>query len=200
MSMTAAPADAGNAVAKPGTRQLLLNFIAFQIGWFACVWGAAHDMAVAGTVVAALVVALHLFCAARPGEELKLVAAAILIGALLDSAVLATGVLQFHTGAFIAGVAPHWILALWALFATTLNVSLSWLRGRWLLAAVLGAIAGPLSYWGGAKLGAVVLVQPLPAVVAMAIEWAIAMPLLMRLAQRFDGVRPPIANGETARV
>ena len=43
-------------------------------------------------------------------------------------------------------------------------------------------------------------VQPLPAVVAMAIEWAIAMPLLMRLAQRFDGVRPPIANGETARV
>ena len=75
MSMTAAPADAGNAVAKPGTRQLLLNFIAFQIGWFACVWGAAHNMAVAGTVVAALVVALHLFCAARPGEELKLVAA-----------------------------------------------------------------------------------------------------------------------------
>ena len=113
---------------------------------------------------------------------------------------LATGVLQFHTGAFIAGVAPHWILALWALFATTLNVSLSWLRGRWLLAAVLGAIAGPLSYWGGAKLGALVLVQPLPAVVAMAIEWAIAMPLLMRLAQRFDGVRPPIPNGETARV
>ena len=200
MNTAAAPANDARVAAKPGTSRLLINFVAFQAGWFACVWGAAHDMVVAGTVVAALIVALHLFCSVRSREELKLVAAAVVMGAILDSIVLATGVLQFHAGSFISGVAPGWILALWALFATTLNVSLTWLRGRWLLAAVLGAIAGPLSYWAGARLGAVVFLQPLPGFAVMAIEWAIAMPLLMHLAQRFDGVRQPAASPEVSHV
>jgi len=85
-------------------------------------------------------------------------------------------------------MAPPWILGLWALFATTLNVSLNWLKGRWLVAALLGGIAGPLSYWAGARLGAVVLVEPVPALVALSIGWAILMPLLMALARRYDGI------------
>ncbi len=189
MNVTATPVNAGRA-------KLVFNFLIFQLGWFACVWGAANDIPVAGTTIAALVVALHLFCAARPVEELKLVIAAVVAGTVLDSLLLATGFVQFHSVSFTPGLAPYWILALWALFATTLNVSLSWLRGRWLLAAVLGAIAGPLSYWAGAKLGAVTFLQPMPAIAAMAVEWAIAMPLLMFLAQRFDGVRQPVASVE----
>lgn len=180
--------DSVMAAHKSGLSRLMANIILFQLGWFTCVWGAAHEMAWAGTVIAALIVALHLMCTARPGEELKLVVVAIFIGTVLDSVVLATGILQFRSGTFISGVAPHWVLALWALFATTLNVSLSWLHGRWMLAMLLGAIAGPLSYWGGVKLGAVAFLQPQPAVMELTIEWALAMPLLMFLAKRFSGV------------
>jgi len=38
--------------------------------------------------------------------------------------------------------------------ATTLNVSMAWLRGRYALAAIFGAFGGPLAYYSGAKLGA----------------------------------------------
>jgi Protein of unknown function (DUF2878) len=78
---------------------------------------------------------------------------------------------------------------MWVLFASTLNVSLRWLRGRWTLAALLGAMAGPLAYYGGAKLGGVVISEPVLAFTALAIGWAAFVPLLIRLSTRLDGMR-----------
>ena len=64
---------------------------------------------------------------------------------------------------------PYWILAMWALFATTLNASLGWLHGRPALAGALGMLSGPLAYWAGARLGAIELVQPAAALAALAL-------------------------------
>lgn len=189
--MTAA--DTGNAMRRatnppPGMSSVLVNFAAFQIGWFACVLSAAHDWPAAGTAAAAAIVAVHVYRAARPLEEIKLIGAALLLGVLWDSLLLNLGWLAFASGSVVPGVAPHWILALWALFAMTLNVSLAWLKRRLLAGAVLGAIAGPLAYWGGARLGAVVLAQPVPAITALSIGWGLITPLLALLARRFDGI------------
>jgi len=169
--------------------KLLLNFAAFQAGWFACVLGAAKGLPWLGPVVVAAVVALHLATVRRPLPELYLVLAAMAIGLVVDSLLLATGWLRYPSGLWLSGLAPYWIVAMWALFATTLNVSMGWMRGRPVLTVLMGAVGGPLSYLAGEKLGAIELVQPLPALAALALAWALAMPLLMRLAARFDGVR-----------
>jgi hypothetical protein len=167
---------------------MLLNIAAFQAGWLACVLGAAHGLAWAGTLAAALIVAWHLWRAARPGREAALAAAALLLGAGWDSALAATGWLAFAE-APAAWLAPHWILAMWALFATTLNVSLRWLRDRRALAGLLGALAGPSAYAAGAGLGALRIEQPLAAGVALAAGWALILPALVALGRRYDGVR-----------
>lgn len=176
------------ALMSPRALSLLFNLIAFQLGWFACVVGAARGWPLTGTAIAALIVAWHIVRAARPAEELKLIAVAVLIGVLWDSALIAFGLTDFTSGTLLVGLAPPWILALWALFATTLNLSLRWLRQRWLLAALLGAVAGPLSYWAGARLGAVQLVEPWPALIALSIGWALMTPALVIIARRYDGV------------
>ena len=88
---------------------------------------------------------------------MKLIGLALAIGLVWDSALASLGWIRFTSGTLVEGAAPPWILGLWALFATTLNRSLAWLHGRYALAAVLGAIAGPLSYWAGARLGALEL-------------------------------------------
>jgi hypothetical protein len=172
--------------------RLLLNFAAFQIGWFACVLGAANGLPWLGPVVVLAVVALHLAMVRRPLPELYLLMAAMLIGLVLDSLLLATGWLRYSAGLWLPGLAPYWIIAMWALFATTLNVSLGWMRGRPVLTVLMGAVGGPLSYLAGEKLGAIELTQTIPAVAALSLAWAIAMPLLMRLADRFDGVRAEV--------
>ena len=75
------------------------------------------------------------------------------------------------------GLLPLWVAALWLLFAATLNSSLAWLSGRPLLAAALGALAGPLSFKAGVGLGAgEYLTTPLHASAVLAILWSLALP------------------------
>lgn len=167
--------------------RLLANVVMFQAAWFACVIGAAHGgLAVtAGTGAALLVVALHVALSERPIGELELAIAAALIGLAWETFLIQIGVVIVPHGSLLAGIAPPWIVTMWALFATTLNYSLGWLRGRWLLAAALGAVAGPLSYWAGVRMGALQFVDNGKAFVALAIGWGLATPLLLALAQRF---------------
>ena len=73
------------------------------------------------------------------------------------------------------------------LFATTLNVSMRWLRGRDMLAAFFGLIGGPLTYLAGQKLGGIVLVDQFAALLALGIGWAVMMPILLRLSEVLDG-------------
>ncbi len=166
---------------------LLMNFLAFQIGWFACVLGGANGLPWVGTGIALAIVAWHLTRAVRPRQELLLVLCAAAIGILFDSLLVALGWLAYPSGTLIAGTAPHWIVALWMLFAITLNVSLSWLKRRLPVAILFGAIGGPLAYLGGAKLGALTFLAPTPGLIALAVGWALFTPVLVILARRFDG-------------
>ena len=81
-----------------------------------------------------------------------------------------------------AALPPPWMIGLWALFASTLNVSLNWLKKHTALAILLGAISGPLCYWAGERLGALSLLNFNSAMVYLALGWAIAVPLLLKLA------------------
>ncbi len=185
--MTAAHSIDVMTAPKPATTRVVINFVVFQAGWFACVLGAAHGLAWAGTLAASAIVAAHVVFSVRPRAELKLVAIALLIGTVWDSALVMLGWLNYPAGFVIEGIAPHWILALWALFAITLNYSLAWLKSRLVVAALLGAVAGPMAYRGAAALGAVQFAEPLPAALALSLGWAVFTPLLVWLARRDDG-------------
>ena len=166
--------------------KLLLNFFAFQFGWFATVLGAAKGMPWIGPIAVLAVVALHLSLSVRPKSELKLLLSAMLAGLVLDSLLVSSGWVAYPNGIMVDGLAPYWIITMWALFATTLNVSMKWMRGRPVLAVSMGAVGGPLSYLAGQKLGAISFIDPLFAMVALAIAWGLAMPILVFLADRFD--------------
>lgn len=168
--------------------KLLTNFVLFQFAWFSSVLGAANDVPAAGSAAVALVVAVHLWVAERPSSELALVAACGVIGALFDSLLVTGGWVAYASGMFAAGIAPYWIITMWMSFATTLNVSLGWMHGRPLLAAVVGLVAGPLTYLAGAKLGGIRLVDEVTALAALGIGWAVMMPLLLNLSRKLDGM------------
>ncbi len=172
--------------------RFLTNLAAFQIGWFACVLGGANALPLAGTMTVAVAVGLHLFVVRNPPLELLLVIAASAIGLVWDSLVVSLGLMSYPSGTFAEGFAPHWIIAMWALFATTLNVSMGWLKGRPVLAALLGGIGGPMAYLTGYKLGGVVIPDLWLGLIVQGIGWAVMMPLLTVLATRLNGVDAPL--------
>ncbi len=166
---------------------LLLNVAAFKIGWVSSVVGAAQQMPWIGPVVVAIAVAVHLRFSPRPAAEMLLLAACALLGGLFDSLLVASGWVQYPSGLVSPLLAPYWIVGMWVLFATTLNVSLRWLKSRKVLAAMIGAISGPLSYVAGAGLGAIEFLDRATALMALAIGWAVILPLVLHIADLCDG-------------
>lgn len=174
--------------AEPTRGWVLANVVLMQAGWFACVLGAARGWPALGTLSVAAIVAWHLWRSPRAADEARLVGAVLVLGVVFDGAVLASGAVAYPNGQWVAWLTPHWMLALWALFAVSLNVSLRWLARRWALAALLGAVAGPLSYLAGVRLGAARFIDEALALSLLAVGWALAMPALLALSKRFDGV------------
>ena len=172
---------------KMSTTRIVSNFLLFQIGWFTCVWSAAAHQPWIGLLVTIGVVVVHVLCAPIPKAELKLVALALAIGLVFDSLLVWQGWLQYSSGIVLPNVAPYWIVALWGLFATLLNVSLRWMRGRMVIAVLFGAVGGPAAYYGGLRLGALEFGDMRAGLLALAIGWAVLTPLLLALSARFDG-------------
>jgi len=185
--MTVITAGASTA-AKPTRTMQVLNFVLFQTAWFAGVLGAARGMPLLGTAIVALVIVWHLTVSARPAVEARLVGAALLVGAVFETFCVQLAQVSYASGQPDPRLAPYWMVAMWGLLAIALNVTMRWMKRRWLLAAVLGAIAGPMSYAGGVRLGAATFLHATAALVTLAISWAVLMPLMMWLSDRFDGV------------
>lgn len=171
--------------------RLVVNLVAFQLGWLACVLGGAHGLPWLGVVVMGLVVALHLSWVRVPGREALMLLAIGCIGALWDGLLVRLGFLEFPSGMFLPWLAPVWIIALWVGFATTLNLSLGWLQGRWYWALLLGALGGPLAYWAGMKLGGVHFPDPVAGLAVLAGGWSFLMPFASWLALKLGGEPAP---------
>jgi hypothetical protein len=171
--------------------KILINLLLFQAAWFACVLGGAKGLPWAGPVVVAAVVLYHLRHAQDRHSELLLIAVAATVGALFDSLLVATGALSYPSGQWHPLLAPYWIVALWAAFATTLNVSMRWLEGRRLLGFLFGAVGGPLAYLSGSQLGGVTLEEPVLALAALSLGWGLLTPLLVGIAASLEDRRGP---------
>jgi hypothetical protein len=152
------------------------NFAIYQLAWFAVILGAARGHAWLGAAMALLVTGIHLWLRREP-LEFRLVGIAVMLGLVIDTTLTATGQVQFASGGSLP-IAPYWMLALWVAFATTLNHSLRWLMRRPIVAAMAGAVFGPLAYLAGEKLGALSLPSPAIALPMLAASWWVAMGLL----------------------
>ena len=169
---------------------MLINFVLFQVGWFACVLGAAKGWYWLGPVTALLVLSVYYYQVHKLSKAVALTVAVALAGGLSDGVLAACGVLVFESGGWFAGPLPVWMLALWGMFATTLDRSMRWLQRRLLLAGVLGAVLGPVAYAGAERLGAVQLGEN--AYGWLALEWGVLMIGCSWLALRWTDQMDPV--------
>ena len=167
------------------------NFVFFQAGWFACVIGAANQQVFWPVVATLLYIAIHIWHSPRPILELKLLAKAGLFGAAVDTLIANLGFLSFENSWPSTYLSPVWMWTLWALVASTINSSLAWLRDRRILGAVLGAIAGPMSYEAGVRMGAGAWSAngQIGGLILLGLAWGIAIPLF------FYWDRPTVGSG-----
>lgn len=161
---------------------IIQNLVSFKIGWVACVMFAAAGMPLLSLASVATVLVLHLLTVPAPAKEALLVVCAMAIGLAWESGLVALGLVSYtgHSGAWWA---PMWIVAMWALFATTINHGLAWVKKYWVYAVLAGAIGGPMAFYGGAGLGAVSFTNTPLSLAIIGIGWALMLPLLALVAE-----------------
>ena len=159
------------------------NLVTYQFGWFMCVLCAMRDVAWAGILIAALLMAVQLLNGSRPAREAAVIVSVALIGGLWETALVWGHLISYPSHGAASIVAPPWMFMLWGLFASTLNVSMRWLQGRPVLAAFVGSVSGPLAYAGGERIGALTMPNPTGAYLALAVGWAVLTPALLALAR-----------------
>lgn len=174
--------------------RVVTNFVLYQIGWFACVIGAAKQMPWLGVITVVAIIIWHLTQAKQAKKEVQLLLITLVIGGVFDQIMLNHQLVTYQAHGWSNAFVPVWILALWAEFVTVLNVSLRWMKELktpvgWLVSVLFGAIGGPLAYIGAERLGAVTLNNLPISYIALGVGWAILTPLLLKLSEKFDGFK-----------
>ncbi|TNE75820.1 MAG: DUF2878 domain-containing protein [Gammaproteobacteria bacterium] len=161
---------------KSGLASNVINFVLFQAGWIACVL--YPGLPAAG--LALLFLGFHIAVISRNRwSELQFIGLGTVLGGILDGVWFRTGILDDGSGTVL--LTPPWLVAIWALFMTTLCHSLDWIsKQRWLLFA-FPPLAGPFAYWSASQLGAVELPDFWLSIVALAIGWLVIFPGLLYL-------------------
>ena len=163
----------------------LINIVAFQVVWFSSVLGAANGLPWLGAIALLPFLVWQLRVSADAAYDRRALLVLGVAGLIVDSLYPLLGSLSYASPWPLSGAAPAWLILMWLNLALTLNHSLAWLRRRYLLAAVFGGTGGALSYWAGARLGAVELYWSTPAVVLLiGVIWAIALPVIYRVLER----------------
>ena len=164
----------------------IFNVLAFQTGWWACVAGVGLGYEIPALLLCFALVCTQLFYSCTRTNDIQLGLSAWIMGMVIDSGLQYASVITFY-GWALGPLSPFWLWMLWMLFALTLNSSLSKLKELPLVfSALLGLILGPLTYIAGAKLGAAAFDHSLMHIAILAVAWMLAMPALVRVAQRFS--------------
>jgi hypothetical protein len=144
----------------------VFNAIIFYIGWIACIAGAAHGRVWEALFLTFFLMSMDLYFTKITSssvfyQDLILMAVLTISGSLIEMGLIYLKVIEYASpNALNPFIPPLWIMTLYALFALSLNHSLAWLKGKFVIGMGCGALFGPLSYLAGVRLGGAIFLLP----------------------------------------
>lgn len=128
--------------------------VGFKAVWLCTVLGAAAGNVWLGPLALLGFAGVQVLFSRSRRRELLVLASGLAMGLVMETVVVRAEWVSYAPGWPDSILAPAWILALWGAFSLMSIDGLAWLRGRRMLAAVLGATGAPIAYFSGIVLGA----------------------------------------------
>jgi hypothetical protein len=171
------------------------NVISADIGWLACIAGAAQGHPWLGLVVVPILFGIHI--AAIETHKIRAVfivaLTTMIIGFLMDTLLILFGTVEPNRWIIPAPFTTLWDIMIGANFSLMLDTSLRFLQKKPLAAAFLGALSAPGAYYAGDRLGALSLSEPLfSSLLWVGVVWFFVMPCLSLMAMYY--YHPPTTN------
>lgn len=167
--------------------RLLVAAVFYQVIWFSAVGAATKHQGLLWLLVLSLAfpaVMMAFWPSCRSRVRYMMLSSAV-VGFIVDSFMTASGSMTPARFWMPFPIIPLWLMALWLAFGVFIATGLDRLYGRFWVAAIAGALGGPLAYYGGTRFGALQLGQPLLLVwLKLSVVWAGAFSLLVFLASQ----------------
>ena len=166
--------------------RLVWSVAGLNIGWFACVLGAARDDHWLSVLVVPMLCVIHLLVVGRARilPAILVMLASLIVGLGIDSVLILIGAYEPNRWLMPEPLTTVWLLMLWVNFSLALNESLQWLQEHLLIAGILGSLFGPVAYLAASRLGAIEIATPAYfGLLPICIAWSIAMPLASLIAK-----------------
>jgi Protein of unknown function (DUF2878) len=163
--------------------KMLFNVIFFQLLWLVSVGGAGKGYWWVGLPVMAAFAIYHFSTTQWKRADAYLLLISVALGALVDSAMIWSGLLRFEQPLPFAQFAPIWITLLWAGFALTLNHSMRYFQNKTWPSILFGLFGGPLAYYVANHVWNAVHFESASWIVytVLGLVWAIMTPLLLQI-------------------
>lgn len=171
------------------------NVISVDIGWGACVLGAAWNHHWLGMIVVLLLLIIHIAVIEQNKIRIVFIVAfmTVVTGFLADTLLILLGIVEPNRWVMPPPFTAIWDLMIWVNFSLTLDRALRFLQKKPLLAAILGAMIAPPTYYAAGRLGALRFSEPsYLGLIWVGVIWFFVMPWLSLMAKRF--YHPPKTN------
>lgn len=155
-------------------RPKILLSLWIYLGWFGCVYFGKIGWNLGSLIFPLVAWILLKYSFPLNRQTLGKLSVFFLIGILFDSLAVHFNLIRM-TAPVDVGWLPLWMISLWLLFISSLPLLQSVFHNKLILAALLGAILGPLSYRAGAQFDTLFLNGTVAYLVYTAF-WAIYIP------------------------
>jgi hypothetical protein len=163
---------------------LIGNFLGYYLAWFLLLTTGETTKAWIGFSVALIFLGVHFLFSAFKKADAYLLLTLTGIGWCVDSINISRGLFIFDHSHI--AIIPMWLLFIWMIFSQLFNHSLAWLKGRYQLASLLGAIFAPLSYYSGTAFNVVTFPNMPLSLLTIGLSWSVLMPLFVYLSSVFQ--------------
>ena len=157
-------------------KNLLLGFCLYA-GWFGCVYLGSRGLGLYALAIPLAAWLLFILLLSPPHKVFLKSLLLIIPGLIADSLFL-----HFHLIRVVPESAsvflPLWMVSLWLLFVPAIVLLKQLFAERYLVAAVAGAVLGPLCYKSGAAFG-VLFLFGFSALALYAVFWGLYMPFVL---------------------
>ena len=147
----------------------------YQITWLMCVFGEIFYKSSFPGLICGLIFILLVFINTQNKKKFIFIVFSIsVIGYLFDSILVNFKIYNFNSSIYF-GWLPIWMLVLWPSFATLFDEVFVFLSKYKLIALLLSAVLGPLTYYSGSPLGLIDINQLFLFFVLMTTFWIFLM-------------------------
>lgn len=155
-------------------------YLWFYVGWFGCLYTAQIKQPLLSLIFPILLLVFLIIKRSLSQKQWWYLGLFMLLGLVFDYVATYLQLIQFYDSHFY--FLPIWLISLWVLFVLTLPLMAQFFAKHLVMAFLLGAIFGPLSYSSGAQFGVVEISNK--GIMFYSIFWALYFLLTMFILGR----------------